>query len=236
MYPLLQLICGPCSATVHDHAGDFLHHFFYEGSCYSWCIFWPLSATVRMWGLWSRLDDLKLWHCLVCGEMVVPRIPYLLPHVPLSANKFSAFLCHCGRVSACIDLGGNFWNFVFLLSSRVHVILDAVICLSFLCAWGLGYRLGILGYGSMWCVETGDFVLVLGNDEKWFFFCWLMYLLLQMSFRTFPVTVYDQDGECLHQIGRHIVDFLFCCHRGIISFSMHCCALSCLSAWWECKR
>ena len=110
MYPLLQLICRPCSATVHDHAGDFLHHFFYEGSCYSRCIFWPLSATVRMWGLWSRLDDLRFWHCLVCGEMgiliwvwkVVPRIPYLLPHVPLSANKFSAFLCHCGRVSASI--------------------------------------------------------------------------------------------------------------------------------------
>ena len=45
---LLQLICQPCSATVHDHDGDCLHHFFSEGSCYSRCIFLSLSATVRV--------------------------------------------------------------------------------------------------------------------------------------------------------------------------------------------
>lgn len=43
--------------------------YFSEGLCYSRCIFLPFCATLRMWGLWSRLDDLRFWHCLVYGEV-----------------------------------------------------------------------------------------------------------------------------------------------------------------------
>lgn len=56
---------------------------------------WMILGSGTVWCV-------EKWGFSIWVWKMVPRIAYLLPHVPLSAIKFSAFLCHCGRVSASI--------------------------------------------------------------------------------------------------------------------------------------